>query len=38
MGDWGNPSLEDGSELEAFVEPKVEGSMVPWSPGLGGVW
>ena len=28
--------MGDGSEPEAFVEPKIEGSMVGWSPGLEG--
>ena len=27
-----------GSEPNAFIEPKIEGSLVQWSPGLGGAW
>ena len=27
-----------GSELKASVEPKIEGSLVRWSQGLGGAW
>ena len=29
----GSPSFGDEIEPEAFIEPKIEGSMVSWSPG-----
>ena len=33
---WVSPPL--GVSLSQVVEPNIEGSLVQWSPGLGGVW
>ena len=39
--DWEEPGMGEpvnGSEPGVFVKPKIKGSLVWWSPGLGGAW